>query len=314
MQGLRRDLYKLATSQRSLVTRADLRALGFSAGRRRGLLADGTLAPIGRQTFVLGGAAHDPLRAILAACLDSGGVASHRTAAVLHGIPGSWRSAKPDVLVRRRGTPNVATLAHLHTTTWLPADDVIEVEGIPATSIARTLILLAGMVPVVSVEQVRGAVDDAIRMGKATDPWLWWRLEKVRCRGRAGVSVMEEVLSGRAGGEVTESWLEREFLRIIEGTGLPAPVCQRRVRARGAFVARVDFLYEELGIVIEVTGAVGHSTREQRAADARRRNQLGTLGLLVLEFTYEQVVGSPQDVIAAIWDAIGARRRRGLSA
>jgi very-short-patch-repair endonuclease len=72
-------------------------------------------------------------------------------------------------------------------------------------------------------------------------------------------------------------------------------------------VARVDFLYEALGIVVEVTGATGHSTREQRARDARRRNRLGMQGLLVLEFTYEQVVGAPSDVVVELWRAIAGR-------
>ena len=112
----------------------------------------------------------------------------------------------------------------------------------------------------------------------------------------------------RAGGEITESWLEREFLRVIETFGLLPPVCQRRIEAHGAFVARVDFAYVELGIVIEVTGAVGHSSPRQRAADAARRNDLATNGLLVLEFTYEQVVGDPAAVAEAITEAIASRR------
>lgn len=175
---------------------------------------------------------------------------------------------------------------------------------------ARSLFNLAGLVPEVPVDVVQGAVDDAIAAGKASDAWLWWRLEKLRCRGREGVSNLEAILVDRAGGRVTESWLEREFLRLIDSRGLPTPACQRRVRARGAFVARVDFLYEGFGIVVEVTGAVGHSTREQRARDAERRNRLGMLGLLVLEFTYEQVVGTPDAVVAALWEAIGSRASR----
>jgi very-short-patch-repair endonuclease len=59
--------------------------------------------------------------------------------------------------------------------------------------------------------------------------------------------------------------------------------------------------------VIEVSGAVAHASPQQRAADAGRRNRLLVEGYLVLEFTYEQVVRSPEAVVASILDA---RHRR----
>jgi len=314
MQPLLRELHQIAQHQRGVITRADLDQIGFTRTQRATLVRRGTLDPAGRQTFLLGGIPPDPLRHYLLACLDTGGALSHRSGVALHGIPGVQEPAKPDVLVRRVRAPHDSDLATVHSTTWLPSDDLVAVEGIPCTSVARSLFNLASLVPVVPPDVAKGAVDDAIRMGKASDPWLWWRLEKLRCRGRNGVSDLEAILTKRAGGEITESWLEREFLRVITEARVPIPVCQRRIRARGAFVARVDFLYEALGIVVEVTGAVGHSSRAQRAADAKRRNRLGTMGLLVLEFTYEQVVEAPHEVVAALWQAITTRSAAHLGA
>lgn len=307
MQPHLRDLYAISQRQRGLVTRSDLAAAQVTRTQRATLLNRGHIEPLGRRTFVIAGVPTDPLRALLAACLDTGGVLSHRSAVASHGVPGVTGPAKPDVLTTRTPSRAGSPLATLHSTTWLPADDLTTVDGIPCTSVARSLFNLAGLVPKVPEERVKGAVDDAIAAGKATDAWLWWRLEKLRCRGREGVANLEAILVARAGGRVTESWLEREFLQLITDRGLPIPICQRRVQARGAFVARVDFLYEALGIVVEVTGAVGHSTRDQRARDATRRNRLGMLGLLVLEFTYEQVVGTPDEVIAVLCDAMASR-------
>lgn len=309
MQGHRREIYRLGRRQRGLVTRADLRAIGVTRNERAWLASQGTLTLVGRQTFLVGGAGRDPLRAFLVASLDEGGPVSHRSALLLHAIPGVRGPRLPDVVTTRQRRSNESKVATIHSTTWLPMDDVTTVDGIPCTSVARSLFNLAGLVPQVELESVRGAVDEAIRLGKASDRWLWWRLEKLRCRGRSGVANLEAILSARAGGAVTESWLEREFLRILEEGGVPLPTCQQRIRARGAFVARVDFAFEDLGIVIEVTGAAAHSSREQRAADAARRNRLGMLGLLVLEFTYEQVVGDPAGVIAEVWRARASRAR-----
>ncbi|WP_421120192.1 DUF559 domain-containing protein [Aquihabitans daechungensis] len=308
MQGHRREIYRIAETQRGLVTRADLERVGATRNQRARLLADGTLSRRGRRTYLVGGASPDAQRASLLACVDVGGPLSHRSATSLHGIPGIVVPLRPDVLVVRKGKPEASPVATVHTTTWLPADDLTTVDGIPCTSVARSLFNLASLIPDVSAETVRGAVDDAIRLRKASDAWLWWRLEMLRCRGRGGVANLEAILVERSGGSVTESWLEREFLRLLRDAGLPMPRCQQRIRARGAFVARVDFFYEELGIVVEVTGASGHSSREQRAYDASRRNQLGMQGLLVLEFTYEQVVGSPAEIAAELWRAIAGRR------
>ena len=308
MQGHRREIYRVARTQRGLVTRADLERIGVTRRQRSLLVGDGTLVPVGRQTFLAGAAPPDQRRSLLVASLDEGGPISHRSAIELLGVPGVRQPVRPDVVTTRARRSNDSEVATVHSTTWLPRDDITTVDGIPCTSMARSLFNLAGRVPVVDLETVRGAVDDAIRIGKASDAWLWWRLEKLRCRGRSGVANLEAILVKRAGGRVTESWLEREFLRLLEAAQVPIPICQRRIRARGAFVARVDFLYEAFGIVVEVTGAIAHSSREQRARDATRRNRLGMQGYLVLEFTYDQVVGAPEEVIAELWCALATRR------
>jgi very-short-patch-repair endonuclease len=66
------------------------------------------------------------------------------------------------------------------------------------------------------------------------------------------------------------------------------------------FVARVDFLYREHGVVVEVSGRLGHSSPEERARDAQRRNELQDLGLKVYEFTWEDVTQRPTFVVARI--------------
>lgn len=306
MHELRWNLFERAEVQRGLLTRADLASLSITRGARRRLIDEGTLVALGPQVFRVGGLQLDVRGQVLAACLDLGAVASHRTAAWLHGIPGFSAPTRPEVVRRGRKADHRSALAIVHSTTWLPSDDLIPVAGIPATSVARTLFSLASLVPEVPLERVRAAVDDAVRLRIASDRWMWHRLEKLRCRGRNGVSAFESILTARSDSP-TESWLEREALCVLAAGGLPAPRCQARVRARGAFVARVDFMYEAERIVIEVTGAVGHSTPAQRAADARRRNKLMTEGYLVLEFTYEQVVGEPEWVVAQVAAALVAR-------
>jgi very-short-patch-repair endonuclease len=151
---------------------------------------------------------------------------------------------------------------------------------------------------------VRDAVDVAIRDRKATEAWLYWRLERLRRRGRPGVRRFEAVLAGRRTDGATESWLEREFLRVLRGAALPLPICQERVDHHGSFVARVDFLYADRRIVIELSGYEHHSTRVQTAADAERRTDLVLAGYRVIELTYDDVVRRPEWVIARIREAL----------
>lgn len=287
------QLRRTAEIQHGLLSRRDLLDAGLTSRQIRLAGQRGDLEPLGRRTHRMPGTPRTPQQALLAACMETGGVASHRSAAWLHRLGATRPPVPPEVLVARPGRREIRPIATLHTTTWLPSDDVVMVDGIPTTGVARTLFGLAGLVPEIDVDLVRDLVGEAVRDRKATDPWLWWRLEKLRCRGRSGVSVFEEILQARAGGLATESWLERQFLLVLERAGLPLPECQQRISRRGSFLARVDFLYADRKLIIEVSGYAAHGSPAQIAADVRRRNALVLEGYTFLEFTYDHVVRDP---------------------
>lgn len=216
----------------------------------------------------------------------------------------------PQVTAPRPRREHRIDLAEVHTTTWLPDDDVVVVDKIPCLSVARTLFSLAAITSASQLDLVRNAVDEVVRDGKASDAWLWWTLERIRRRGRTGVRRFELVLVERQGGMATESWLEREFLKILREAGMPLPTCQGRISRDGAFVARVDFLYRELGLAVEVSGHAHHSTRSQTSADAARRTALVAAGFRVVEFTYDDIVEEPDRVVAVVRDLLQWRVTR----
>jgi very-short-patch-repair endonuclease len=119
--------------------------------------------------------------------------------------------------------------------------------------------------------------------------------------------VLEGMLADRAGRGRTESWLERAFLACLEEGGLPLPIVQRRIKRRGAFVARVDVLYEPT-LVLEVSGYATHSSRIEVERDAERRNRLQLAGYSFLEFTYNHVVKGPAQVRADVTEALEQMR------
>ena len=297
------ELLLIAGRQHGIVTVADLRSVDLSARRTRFLVDRRFLVPTLSGAFVAPGWPRTSRQAVAAAALGLGCVASHTTSAAMHGV-GAWHLGGPiHLLVRRGGRGNRPVPGTIiHTTTNLPNDDVVIVDGIACTSVARTLMLLAN--GAWDEEVVTTAVEAAIRDGKASDDWLWWRLERLRCRGRSGVSMLERILLRRAGGAPTESWLERAFLALLGAHGLPLPSCQQRIDDHGAFVARVDFIYEDLRLVIEVNGHEHHASRDQLAADAERRARLVLAGFTVLDFTYDQIVRDPAAVARIVRAAL----------
>jgi hypothetical protein len=305
--AIRQDLTALAARQHGVLSAEDLRTLGVTRGKRRVLINRGDLVAVGPNAHRMTGFPTTARQSIMLACVRLDSVASHETAGALSQL-GSCCLLPVHVLgtrvVRARGATALATA---HTTTNLPADDVTMIDGIPCTSVARTLLLIAGM-PGADEARVRGLVDEAIRDGKATDPWLWWRLERLRCRGRAGVILLEAILAARAGGAVTESWLERRFLELVAEAGLPTPKCQQRVDHHGAFAGRVDFLFGPQRLAVEVLGHAFHASPAQLTADAERRTRLQLAGYRVIEFTYDQIVRDPVCVIAMLTEALGLPR------
>jgi very-short-patch-repair endonuclease len=98
--------------------------------------------------------------------------------------------------------------------------------------------------------------------------------------------------------------LEREVLRILAEAGLPRPQVQRKIRRRGAFVARVDFAYPAEMIILEALGYRAHASREQQSADAARASELQLLGHDVHQVTYDQVVRTPAWLVHVVRTAL----------
>lgn len=297
-----RAIAERAHEQLGLVTRPQLTDLGVSAKVIRSLPASGYV-PVGRHTFRLPGVAPTFEGEVMAACLDTGGVASHRTSARLLALGRDLHGCAVEVVVTRAGNRAPRPGWIVHSTTHLPAADLLHVGPIPCVGVARTFLMLAALVPEVSAGAIRTAIGDAAREGRVSDAWLWWRLEQIRGRGRGGVTQMEAILRRRQRLGPTESWLEHTFLDLLEAAGLALPVVQARIARNGSFVARVDCFFADIGLVVELEGHRPH--RDQRRRDEVRRRQLVLAGVQVMVVTYDELVADPGAVLADIAAALG---------
>jgi very-short-patch-repair endonuclease len=196
--------------------------------------------------------------------------------------------------VRRRGPDG----AIVHTTATVGPVDVMTVCGFRCASATRTILDLAaaGADP----DRLAAALDSAMRLHLSAPFVLVERLSELRGPGRYGVRLLDPVLLDSGG----ETMLERRFLALVRQVGVPRPQTQRRVRSDGRHVARVDFLYAELRIVVEVSGRLGHSNPADRSRDAQRRNELQDLGYAVYEYTWGDVTRRPVYVTDTLRDRL----------
>jgi predicted transcriptional regulator of viral defense system len=149
-----------------------------------------------------------------------GSVLSHREAAALHGLRPADR---PTVDVTVAGQRQVSGV-QVHRVARLDAEDVTVVDGIPTTTVARTLVDLATV-----VSALRKAIEEAERSHRLDVSAIEAVLERTRGRNGTGHERIGAALAelARTGTTVTRSLLEDRFLSLLDAHGLPRPSTNR---------------------------------------------------------------------------------------
>lgn len=215
------------------------------------------------------------------------------TAAALHRFDG-YRLRPPFHVVVPRGR-NVRRIGHaVHTSDAHDPIDCESVFGIPVTAPARTLIDLASTQ---GPQVLTAALDGALRDGLLSEDFLHRRIASLRTSGRYGVPKLLAVIDGLEVTRGAQSWLEREYLRLISRAALPRPTTQQVLGRRGDRLIRVDFHFVGTPVVVETLGYRWHRTAHQMSIDAQRINRLALDGRIVVQFTYHQVTTEPDYVV-----------------
>jgi very-short-patch-repair endonuclease len=270
--------WRLAARQHGVISRKQLLELGFSKHAIQHRVTTGRLFPIHRAVFSVGRPELDLHGRCMAAVLACGprALVSHETAAELWGIRPA-RDGPIEISVPLTVQRSL-TGVRLHRRRSLGDQDRAVKSRIPLTSPVRTLVDLAARLPAAAVE---AAVNEADNKDRLDPEGLRRALEQMS--SQSGVPALRRLLDRRTF-RLTDSELERRFLRLVERTGLPVP--QTGVSVNGF---RVDFFWPELGLVVETDGLRYHRTPAQQAKD-RRRDQVHTAaGLTTLRFTHAQV-------------------------
>jgi very-short-patch-repair endonuclease len=293
MDDARQAVLRLAAAQLGCVTIGQAIECGLSRRQVQWGLGSSRFERVGSRVLRAGGAPASWPQALLAGLLDLGddALVSHRSAAALHGFDGFPQEPIEFTVQRRRRKSESGWV--VHTTQRLERIDITKVGRFPCTSASRTVIDLARSA---RRDELERAIDSAVRDGSSSPSFLRKRLASLRGSGRAGVRLLDELLVDAGG----HSALERAFLALVRRAELPRPICQRVYRRDGKTVARVDFDFAPRPVVAEVSGQRGHASDPERAKDARRRNELQALGLVVLEFTYGDIERRSSYVLATL--------------
>jgi very-short-patch-repair endonuclease len=237
--------------------------------------------------------------AAVLSCGD-GGLLSHESAAALWGIRSMPQARErlqgidvciPAELRRRRAGIRIHRSSKLS-----PADRGV-CDRIPVTSAARTLIDLG---TVLDSEQLEAAVNEADKLDRIDPESL--RLVLAEAPRIPGTAPLRRLLDRRTF-RLTDSELERRFLRLVRQAGLPVPRTGSRVNGH-----RVDFFWPELGLVVETDGLRYHRTAAQQARDRQRDHDHIAAGLTPLRFTHAQVAFEA-DRVAALLGSMVKRAR-----
>ena len=127
----------------------------------------------------------------------------------------------------------------------------------------------------------------------------------LRSQGRYGLPLLAEVI---AGFEVTRgghSWLEREYLSLLDRAGLPAPDLQQVLSRTGERLVRVDCRFPGTNVVVELLGYRFHRSKRDMSRDAARANALLADGFKPYQFTYQHVVAERDYVVGTTARALG---------
>jgi very-short-patch-repair endonuclease len=289
---------RLASSQHGIVARSELLVLGIGRRAIACRLALGRLRPVHPGVYAVG---HDALAypaRVLAAVMSvapaarresvAGGdranrspiaAASHAAAAALFGLRDPPHGPI-DVSVDAKRATRIGIAVHRAA---LAAEEVTLVDGVPVTTIERTLLDLSAVTPagplrrLVKQAEFRGLTDFAAVAAILR-----------RHPRRQGRRTLADIVERYADTGKTRSELEDRFLQFCARRGLPLPQTNVVLDVRGERV-EVDCAWPAARIVVELDGRVAHGRQSSFHDDRARDRALLAAGWIPMRVTWPQL-------------------------
>lgn len=296
-----RALAALAARQHGRVSREQVLSVGFGPGAIKRRLAAGRLHTIHRGVYAVGHACTTREANWMAAVLACGHGAglSHHDAGALRALRPAWGSRiHVTVPASRRREPDGV---HVHRSTLRPEDMAI-IDGIPVTSLARTLLDLAA---ILRPHQLARAIEAAERQ-RLLD---FTPLHAVLTSNprHAGARQLRAALATYTEGTITHSDHEALLLHLCMEAGLPRPQTNSALTLKDGSTLRPDLLWPAHRLVVEVDGDDWHAHRSARRRDHARDADVQALGLMVVRVLADDLDHRPREVLDRLGGLLEAR-------
>ena len=301
--GADRAVAALAASQHGAFGIRQAASVGVTEKERRVRVGRGQWLVAARGVLIVAGTPDTWHQRLVVAALASGGVASHRAAAAVHRLDG-FGPGILEISVLNGRMPRLSGCV-LHRVATLGAADVMAVDGIPTTTIARTLCDLGAVVNDDLVEQ---ALDDALRRG-CSQRWIDDALNRLDRPGPSGTAALRRVLARPdRKGALPDSRFERLVERLVVAGGLPTPVRQHPVRNdQGQLIGRIDVAWPDVQLGLEATSARWHFGEHRRRRDQVRDRRMRRRGWELLYPEWQDTI-EPAEFLVTALDIYAQRR------
>jgi very-short-patch-repair endonuclease len=269
---------ELARLQWGVASLAQLRAAGLSYEAVRSRVRAGRLHRLHHGVYAVG---HTVLRregrwlAAVLAC-GEGAVLSHRSAAAHWGLLPSDATRIDVTAPRTRGGD---AKVRLHRSRSLIARDTDTHQGIPITSLARTLLDLAATV---RPDRLERALAQAQRLQLYDHSAVTDLL--ARANGHRGKRALAEATAHDP--KLTASDWEIRLLKLVRAAALPEPLVNLPLDAPDYGQCRPDFHWPAHRLIVETDGWATHRTRAAFERDRAKDAALTAAGYRVVRFTW----------------------------
>jgi very-short-patch-repair endonuclease len=176
----------------------------------------------------------------------------------------------------------------------LEPEDRIMRDGVPVTTVGRTLADLATVAPQPLLAK---AVNEA-QVRRLLTPSQLRRAESASIN-RPGGAYLRHLLSQIDPTQLVRSELERLFLATIRKTALPKLKANALIEIENV-LHQVDFCWPDQKIAVELDGGAVHGTPQAHNAGLERDARFTRAGWRVQRISHEQVKKSPADVVRTL--------------
>ena len=286
-------VHNIAATQGGVVTRRQAIDAGLTSDQVDARLRSHRWRPLTAGCYrVFDMTSHlDLVRAAVTVLPDA--VASHFSAAAIHGM-NKVDTTEASVLVHSR-TTHVFPRVRVFRCHDLDSSHVATVDGIPTTTVARTIVDIA---PLLSCPHLEVVVDDVVAAHLVSIAEIRRVLDSVARRGKPGVRSLRSVLNDRAHDGQPVSALERVGNKLLVDEGLanfeiefPIPWSQNQ---------RFDVAFVAHRVAVEWDSRRWHTQKKAFQSDRQRDRDALLHGWRVLRFTWEDVQVRPVTVVATV--------------